>query len=829
MEKRNRKAGHSYSLRDRILAQIMVIIVTLTMIPFDSLVAHAATTTNVKSIGSIQTEYEVDYGTSKDDIGLPSELSVILETVTSPEDATNGGTNEYSEDTVEKSVSWEGDYDGDTAGTYALTAEFDDSSLYYDDMPTVYVTVKEPETTAEEPAAEEPAAEEPAADEPANEEDKETEEEAVTDEASKEEAAKEEAAPKKKAAPKEAQKYTPTGREQSDLNVFGQQGNMTVTVTKVNGDPLDGPLKKGDEFKLTLEFWETAEGIQFDMNQLTYTLPDGCISMVPQHGTSDVDLLTAEGDLITLTSPFEVDSTTIPNTITYTWNQEGDENNTYERIAAAEKVRLKIVTYMYVNDEGVKFEFEDGTEIPVDLSVKITVIKSVTINGHTLTEAEKAQMVFAIFEGDGSTGVRAKDADGNVIPTFTYAEMTQQSSTQAKKEFSGLVKGTYTVKEISGLDIQDYTFSASSVTQATEDIPASDERTFNLTNIYVQDSGSLVLKKNFASGSALNGSNMTTAQRQAITFTVTGPGGFNHVYTYDQIHSAGGALTLNDLPVGTYHVMEASNIPGYECTSTSYDVKVDGTATGSGDNNASVDVVNGKESEVTYTNNYRQRSGSLKLTKEFEGDALTDALKNQITFTITGPNGYSRTVTYAEIASGSITITDLPIGTYTIKENRGNIPTGVLAQTYINGSGTASTNLQTTASVTDGGTAQTTYKNKYTKVGSLKIIKKVKGDVSYSTFIGKKFTLTLTKPDGSTQTITLNSTNFGSSRGTYQINNLPIGNYTIQEGNANIADYTRTTTYDGSVSGTGTPSSGTSTVIAQSPDRFVCSTIFSFS
>ena len=174
MEKRNRKAGHSYSLRDRILAQIMVIIVTLTMIPFDSLVAHAATTTNVKSIGSIQTEYEVDYGTSKDDIGLPSELSVILETVTSPEDATNGGTNEYSEDTVEKSVSWEGDYDGDTAGTYALTAEFDDSSLYYDDMPTVYVTVKEPETTAEEPAAEEPAA-----DEPANEEDKETEEELI--------------------------------------------------------------------------------------------------------------------------------------------------------------------------------------------------------------------------------------------------------------------------------------------------------------------------------------------------------------------------------------------------------------------------------------------------------------------------------------------------------------------------------------------------------------------------------------------------------------------------------------------------------------------------
>lgn len=148
MEKRNRKAGHTYSLRDRILAQIMVIIVTLTMIPFDSLMVQAATTTTVKSIGSIQTEYEVDNGTSKDDIGLPSELSVILETVTSSEGATIGG-EEYSEDTVDKSVSWEGHYDGDTAGTYTLRAEFDDSSLYYDDMPIVNVTVREPETTKE--------------------------------------------------------------------------------------------------------------------------------------------------------------------------------------------------------------------------------------------------------------------------------------------------------------------------------------------------------------------------------------------------------------------------------------------------------------------------------------------------------------------------------------------------------------------------------------------------------------------------------------------------------------------------------------------------------
>ena len=149
MEKRNRKAGSRYSLRDRILAQIMIVLVTVTMLPYESLVVHAASTTTVKSIGSIQTEYEVDNGTSKDEIGLPSSLSVVLETVTSAEGSTEETAPAVSEETVDKSVSWHGDYDGSTAGTYALTASFDDSSLSYSNMPTVHVTVKEAETEPE--------------------------------------------------------------------------------------------------------------------------------------------------------------------------------------------------------------------------------------------------------------------------------------------------------------------------------------------------------------------------------------------------------------------------------------------------------------------------------------------------------------------------------------------------------------------------------------------------------------------------------------------------------------------------------------------------------
>ena len=841
MNKSSKKAGPRHSLRDRILAHIMIVLITITMLPYQSLAVRAASTQTVKSVGGVKTEYEVDNGTSKDEIGLPSSLSAVIETTTAVEGATNGETT-TSEETVDKSVSWEGNYDGNAAGTYALTAKFDDSSLSYGNMPTVHVTVREKETTSEgasneagktedaedgdddgesdqpaqseeEPAVEEPAAEEPAAEEPAKQEKAEEEEE--------EEIAEEEAASKE--AQKEAQPgNTITGREESNLNLFGD--NMSVTLTLPNGDPITEDLHAGDLFNVKLDFHETAGGIQFNMDTLRYTLPNGAKAVPPLYGDSTVtvrviDQETGHEQWLDLTTRFTIeqsDDPDVPDVIVYEWNHSPLDN--YLALCDAENVRVSMSLQMQVNGEGNNFEFEDDTLIPVDLTVRITVIKAVQINGtHSLTEAEKDQMEFAIFEGDGSTGVRAKDKNGNVIPTFSLADMTALENSQWKKEFSGLVKGTYTVKEISGLTIQDYTFSTSSVTEATQTIPASDERTFNLTNIYVQDSGDLVLKKNFASGSALNGSNMTTAQKQAITFTVTGPNGFNHVYTYDQIYSNGGALTLNDLPVGTYHVVEASNIPGYECTSTSYEVKVDGTSTGSGNNNAAVDVVNDKESEVTYTNNYKQQTGSLKLTKAFEGDGVTDALKNQLTFTITGPNNYSRTVTYAEIASGSVTITDLPVGSYTITENRGNnIPTGTQVQTYIGTSTSpASSPFRTTVTVPNNGTGSATYRNVYTKVGSLKITKTVTGDRTYAQIRDKssKAYVIVTGPNGyNSGRINIQSSTFGSS-GTYTISNLPVGDYTVTEYNGNYStSYTLTTTYDGSVSGTGTSTPGTSTV-----------------
>ena len=53
------------------------------MMPYQALTASAAETKRVKSVEDIQTKYEVDNGTSLDEVGLPSSLSVVMETVTS--------------------------------------------------------------------------------------------------------------------------------------------------------------------------------------------------------------------------------------------------------------------------------------------------------------------------------------------------------------------------------------------------------------------------------------------------------------------------------------------------------------------------------------------------------------------------------------------------------------------------------------------------------------------------------------------------------------------------------------------------------------------------
>lgn len=61
--------------------------------------------------------------------------------------------------------------------------------------------------------------------------------------------------------------------------------------------------------------------------------------------------------------------------------------------------------------------------------------------------------------------------------------------------------------------------------------------------------------------------------------------------------------------------------------------------------------------------------GSLEIVKTTNGGTTP----GDTTFTITGPNGYSRTVKYSELTNGSITIDNLPVGDYTVKESKADV------------------------------------------------------------------------------------------------------------------------------------------------------------
>ena len=68
-----------------------------------------------------------------------------------------------------------------------------------------------------------------------------------------------------------------------------------------------------------------------------------------------------------------------------------------------------------------------------------------------------------------------------------------------------------------------------------------------------------------------------------------------------------------------------------------YDLEV----TGGGE----VNVVAKDTAETTVTNTYTLQTGSLKITKALGANAPESATSKTYTFTVTGPNNYSKTVT----------------------------------------------------------------------------------------------------------------------------------------------------------------------------------------
>ena len=353
-------------------------------------------------------------------------------------------------------------------------------------------------------------------------------------------------------------------------------------------------------------------------------------------------------------------------------------------------------------------------------------------------------------------GANAPASASSKTYTFTVTGPNNYSKTvtiegAGEEKIEGLVPGTYTVTEdtddaeIDGYDLE--------VTGGGEvNVVAKDTAETTVTNTYTQQLGSLKITKDLGANAPAD------AASKSYTFTVTGPDNFSETVTIE----GAGSKTLTDLVPGTYTVTE--NETG--AAITGYDLEV----TGGGE----VTVVAKATAETTVTNTYTQQLGSLKITKDLGANAPADAASKSYTFTVTGPDNYSETVTIT--GAGSKTLTDLVPGSYTVTENEDDAAiTGYDLE--VTGGGEVA--------VAAKATAETTITNTYTQqLGSLKITKALGANAPASA-ASKSYSFTITGPDNYSKTVAV------IGAGSVTVENLVPGSYTVSEveSDAVIADY----------------------------------------
>lgn len=194
-----------------------------------------------------------------------------------------------------------------------------------------------------------------------------------------------------------------------------------------------------------------------------------------------------------------------------------------------------------------------------------------------------------------------------------------------------------------------------------------------LTN--TRDLGNLEIVKH------VQGTELTTDEMKGITFAIEGPGGFRDERTLDQFvddHAGGRVWTLSKIPTGEYTVTETGATRENWTVTTTYRVGEGAPAEAT---SATATVAKDSATIVDVTNAYREHKGSLRLTKLVTGEAamgdLGDEERAAISFTVTGPGGFTETRTLADFDYAADRnkptwlLPDLAMGTYMVTETIG--------------------------------------------------------------------------------------------------------------------------------------------------------------
>ncbi|MDO5568354.1 MAG: hypothetical protein Q4F87_03570, partial [Eubacteriales bacterium] len=242
----------------------------------------------------------------------------------------------------------------------------------------------------------------------------------------------------------------------------------------------------------------------------------------------------------------------------------------------------------------------------------------------------------------GDTVFQITGPDGH-SETVKYSKFTGGSY-----ELRNLPVGEYTVTEnAESAKVEGYTLAVSGSGE-TKTVVKDGTTEFGITNSYSEvqkPKGSLKIVKTTTGG---------TTPGDTV-FQITGPDGHSETVKYSKF--TGGSYELRNLPVGEYTVTEnaeSAKVEGYTLA-----------VSGSGETKT---VVKDGTTEFGITNSYsevQKPKGSLKIVKTTNGGITPNGTE----FVITGPNNYSKTVTYSEFAGGPYVLSNLPVGEYTVTEN----------------------------------------------------------------------------------------------------------------------------------------------------------------
>ena len=414
-------------------------------------------------------------------------------------------------------------------------------------------------------------------------------------------------------------------------------------------------------------------------------------------------------------------------TIDYTWSEK-DLPEGYSLTSTDKEGSITTLTNSYTPGKvsaTVKKIWNDGNNqdgkrpenLKVDLKKGETVVKEVTLNAGNnwtatvtdLEEKENGQTIdYTWSEKDLPEGysLTSTDKEGS-ITTLTNTYFIETIKIEGTKTWSD--GGNQDGSRPSSITVN---LLANGTKVASKEVTAKDNWKYSFTDLPKYENGIAInytVTEDAVAGysTTINGYDITnsyTPGQTSVTVTKAWVDNDNKgnkrpseikVQLYADGRENGSPVTLNEANKWTYTWTGLDEKNGG--TTIAYTVKELGTVDGY---EASVSG----DARIGYTITNTLKSGTLEIVKSITGDvsdsALTAEQKAAMTFTVTGPDGYSETVHYSDFADGKYTVQNLPLGEYTVTETNADMEGYKLTTTYSVDGGKVTVTNKETATIT---------------------------------------------------------------------------------------------------------------------------------